>query len=480
MKYDMKKALTAAVLAALAVCAASCGQQQAPAAAGTPADTTAAAAESADPADETESVSGGAEEVTEAQPEAKDVDPMTADYSKIDIEIPADSGEKIVEFTNDMLAGKYDGKIVRCTGRTSRRMNGNAMMQEQPDGTSRGFTWYLADNADNSDAYPPEDAVTEITGVVGIGDYDVRYLYVPSANVKIVTGEGAESEPSSDENTVSADDEVRARLTEAAKAYYAGNHDGYMPSGVNIEPQEDGTYAIQIFDDLEDHTATLEWYFVDPTTMKGKNLQDEPVDLGMSGGSESGMGYEIPSKITPEPWDPPVVHRQVMLDEGEFFGVKYIGWIDPKVNDFDSFFGYIDHILDETGTYEDFEFTKDMPHDRFVSSENGQELYLVIPFDREGSVYVVEQAAPGETPGEASEWMYHSNDGAPFLLKCNISDIFPDVKVIFVDSSGDHAEWYPGISGRDGTVITTNDTDKKVHDFTIYDKLSSPDSAPLV
>ena len=479
MKYNMKKVLTAAVLAAVITGTASCGQQQYPAATSAPTDTTVSAAETEGTANVTESEAGDTEteDVTEAQTDAGSIDPMSADYSKIDIEILPDSGEEIVNFTNDMLAGLYDGKIVKCTGRTSRRMTGNAMMQEQPDGTFRGFTWLLADT-DDADAYPPDDATAEITGIVGTGEYGVRYLYVPSANVKTVSSDGSESNASPNENTILADGAYNG-LIESAKAYYAGNHDGYVPTGASVEPQEDGTVAVQLFDDLDDHTATLEWYFIDPSTLKGTDLQGNAVDLDMSAGSENDTGNGIPAKIIPEPWDPPVVHRQVMFDEGEFFGVRYLGWIDPKVTDFDSYSDYIGHILEETGTYEDFEFTKDMPHDRFVSSPDGQELYLVIPFDREGSVYVVEQVAPGEPPGEATEWMYRSNDGAPFLLKCNVSEIYPDVKVIFLDSEGQHAEWYPGISGKDGTVITTNDTNRKVHDFTSYDKLANPDNAPL-
>ena len=137
MKYNMKKVLTATVLAAVITGTASCGQQQSPAATSAPADTTVSAAETEGTANVTESEAGDTEteDVNEAQTDAGSIDPMSADYSKIDIEILPDSGEEIVNFTNDMLAGLYDGKIVKCTGRTSRRMTGNAMMQAQDDGT---------------------------------------------------------------------------------------------------------------------------------------------------------------------------------------------------------------------------------------------------------------------------------------------------------------------------------------------------------
>ena len=125
-----------------------------------------------------------ASEAAETAETAAVIDPKTADYSKVDITIPFDSGEEIVKFTDDMLAGKYDGQIVKCEGITCRRMFGNAMMQKQADGSSRGFTWYLVDAASEDD-YPPEDSRVELTGIVGIGDYDVRYLYVLPENVVI-------------------------------------------------------------------------------------------------------------------------------------------------------------------------------------------------------------------------------------------------------------------------------------------------------
>lgn len=175
-----------------------------------------------------------------------------------------------------------------------------------------------------------------------------------------------------------------------------------------------------------------------------------------------------PDTIEPAPWSPIVMQRQVMLDYNEFFGVRYLGWIDPSITGLDD---KVREILRSTGTAEDFEFTAEMPADRFVSTEGGQELYLVIPFDESGSVYVVPQAAPDEPVGEA-EPLYHSEDGEPFLLKCNVSEIYADVKVIFFDINGEHSEWYPGLSGMDGSVITTNDTGKNVHDFTDYGNIS--------
>jgi|GEM_PF-6879987 len=486
MRNEMKKILLSAALAAIVAGSASCTQTQAPASSSAPGETSAESTViSAGEAESEDSSKDAAASSSEEwnwdspageQTEAVVIDPSTADYSKIDITIEPDSGEEIVNFTNDMLAGKYDGKIVKCTGETGRRMFGNAMMQKQADGSSRGFTWILSDT-DSPDAYPPDDAVAEITGIVGIGEYDVRYLYVPAANVRIIAPDGEENAVTSDETAASAVTTAYEKVSKAGsydelrmlvEAYYSGNHDGYVPSQIDLEPQEDGTLAIHLYDIVDDHTATVEWYYIDPWTLKGTDFAGNAINMDMSAGSASDMLGWQEGTITPAPWSPAVIQRQLLLDHDEFFGVRYLGWVDPSITDLNE---KVRDILKSTGTAEDFEFTADMPADRFVSTADGQELYLVIPFDEAGTVSVVPQSEPGGYIGEV-DFLYHSEDGEPFLLKCNVSEIYPDAKVIFTDSKGDHAEWYPGLSGKDGTVITSNDTNKKVHDFTDYGNIS--------
>ena len=64
--------------------------------------------------------------------------------------------------------------------------------------------------------------------------------------------------------------------------------------------------------------------------------------------------------------------------------------------------------------------------------------------------------------------IYQQDDGAPFLLKCNVSDIFPEIRMIITDSNGDVFEWSPMISMRDGSVFLTGEDGRKAHDFTHY------------
>ncbi|MBQ3843250.1 MAG: hypothetical protein II820_11255 [Ruminiclostridium sp.] len=562
MKYDMKKALTTAIIAALMLGAVSCAPQNAPA------GTTAPAASE----NNTEAAgTTAAAETSEAQTEAAsgEIDPKTADYSKIDVTIPFDSGEQIVNFTNDMLAGKYDGKIVKCEGIAQRRMTGNAMMQKQEDGSSRGFTWILVDAADKND-YPPEDSHVEITGVVGIGEYDVRYLYVLPENVKIMDGDdSAGSEEGSDEDSdyelqtgvwwatsdydpdsyytfrddgsgniifqdigsgvpfgytrdgaeytfeiaaagnfskmtvISHDNDIaeikwedgrvehlvyqgsadsfkfysNMELGDMAKAYYAGNHDGYVPAVVDSEIDENGMIVIHLYDVVDDHTATGDWYTVDRFTGKGTDVLGNEVDLVMAAGSESDMnGSADPEDMTGS-FAP---QKKILNEEGYLFGVRYLGYIDASANDPGIDGLYINNILESTGTAEECNIYIGMPGNHFASTKDGTELYLIVPRDVEGKVTIYENVIDYDTAKESlGNVIYKGENAEPLLLKCNVSDIFPDVVVEITDKDGKSFQWRPFISGENGQVVTNNAENVKIYDFTDYSRLAGPELVPV-
>ncbi len=54
---------------------------------------------------------------------------------------------------------------------------------------------------------------------------------------------------------------------------------GYRPQYVGSLPNEEGTLDIQLYDVVIDHTATADWYTVDPLTGLGSNLLGWPIDL---------------------------------------------------------------------------------------------------------------------------------------------------------------------------------------------------------
>lgn len=68
------------------------------------------------------------------------------------------------------------------------------------------------------------------------------------------------------------------QLCGMALRYYAAMHD-YTPSKAAAETQEDGSVLIQLYDDLEDHNSTSDWYTVNRFTAEGTNLQGEEINL---------------------------------------------------------------------------------------------------------------------------------------------------------------------------------------------------------
>lgn len=67
-------------------------------------------------------------------------------------------------------------------------------------------------------------------------------------------------------------------LCELASNYYYAKT-GERCSDVAIDHRDGNIVAIQLFDDMGDHTATHDWYFVDITTGKTTNMSDEVFNL---------------------------------------------------------------------------------------------------------------------------------------------------------------------------------------------------------
>ncbi|MBQ1435497.1 MAG: DUF3298 domain-containing protein [Clostridia bacterium] len=191
------------------------------------------------------------------------------------------------------------------------------------------------------------------------------------------------------------------------------------------------------------------------------------------GGAESG---EVFSPYFPEYdteadglWNPVVIQRQVLFDEGFMCGVVFLGYVDRAANDIEQYRGYYSSLFIESGYAEDFEFLLSVPKERFVCVPDGEELYLVIPRDENAEVRVNEWYIDEENDftGEPGDVLYESQSGTPFLLKCNKSDIMPDALVTVYDSGGETLEWNPSISLMDGHVVTVSNL-KYVYDFTHY------------
>ena len=173
-------------------------------------------------------------------------------------------------------------------------------------------------------------------------------------------------------------------------------------------------------------------------------------------------------------WNPAVPQRSVLREEGSPCGVVYFlydGIYDVYNHDITSDRQYFMDIIQKSGYMEEFDFLDSVPDEYWASTASGCDFYLIIPADENSKVEVntLELANDDEVVSfNTVETIYQQDNGAPFLLKCNVSDIFPECRIVITDSSGDVFEWSPMISMRDGSIFTTGEDGRKAHDFTHY------------
>lgn len=193
---------------------------------------------------------------------------------------------------------------------------------------------------------------------------------------------------------------------------------------------------------------------------------DSPSDLSSNTSSVQGAASSS------DDWNPTVMQRQILLDEGVMCGVVNLSYDSASVYDhtFADDHDYFVKLLQESSYADSFDFLLSVPDDHWVETPGGQELYLVIPYDEKARVEVNYLVFDEETnyEGQTGETLYSQSNGAPFLLKCNYSDILPECEVIITDSNGEVLNWRPFISLRDGTVQATTQNDKTIYDFTEY------------
>lgn len=118
----------------------------------------------------------------------------------------------------------------------------------------------------------------------------------------------------------------------------------------------------------------------------------------------------------------------IMFADNQWYAVAYLGY------------GYIENMDYYQEIYLDEE---ELTHYYF----SGEEYYLIIPRYAEMEVRLYRNDL--ETMGKTLE--YECEAGKPFIVQCNVSDIFPDVTVELI-YNGEAVEFSPYISLKDGSV----------------------------
>lgn len=172
-----------------------------------------------------------------------------------------------------------------------------------------------------------------------------------------------------------------------------------------------------------------------------------------------------------EEWNPEIIQRQILLDEGAMCGVIFLGYVEESAGTLENNREYYQTIFEEKGYLDAFPFLTEIPDSNFAETEYGQELYCIIPLDPEATVsvnqWIVDETSGFE--GKTGEVLYRSEKGTPILLKCNVSEIIPDAELVIVDGNGEQMKWNPSLSGMDGSVFTES-ANGAVYDFTFYDE----------
>ncbi len=179
-------------------------------------------------------------------------------------------------------------------------------------------------------------------------------------------------------------------------------------------------------------------------------------------------------KSADDDWNPFVMQRQVLLDENCMCGVVYLGYVEAVAKDLGVDREYYHNLFKASGYANNFDFLLSMPDDHLVSTPIGQELYLIIPYDENAHVAVNYLSFDEENDFtlKVEDILYTRDNGAPFLVKCNYSDIFPDSQVVIVDSKGETLTFSPMLSLKDGRVNTSAENGKTIYDFTVYSNLA--------
>ena len=226
-------------------------------------------------------------------------------------------------------------------------------------------------------------------------------------------------------------------LKDMARVYYGSRHN-HDPEFVEGEMSDENTYNIQLYDLFDGHTTTAAWYFIDPATGKGHDMLDEPIDL-----------TEPPA----ETWNPEIPQREQLAADNKFCGIVHIGFVGENME-----YRNDNAAIREMFLQDDlallYPWLPEIPEDHFAGSFAGNDLYLVIPADMNAPVVVTEYQG-GEDYDIGP--IYRSYDGAPFLLRCYIGDIWNDTRIFITDHEGEHDPFSILISGRDGSIEVNSD-----------------------
>ena len=200
-----------------------------------------------------------------------------------------------------------------------------------------------------------------------------------------------------------------------------------------------------------------------PDMSAGEPSQSEPIPEAPAGAEvrpaapEPNNQPEIPhsenAPVQPEPV-PAVIDeleriRDAARAEGCLISVAYAGFeVDTLAEE-----------LNVAGIMAAFPCTEETA---FVDA-GGEEAYVLIPTDPEAKIRICSVTLTEDGELLPADEALYAGSGAPVILRCNVSDIVPNVTVHVEDSEGRRLDASPSLSLRDGSVSMEG-----AYDFTSY------------
>lgn len=147
------------------------------------------------------------------------------------------------------------------------------------------------------------------------------------------------------------------------------------------------------------------------------------------GGTGPGRDAHPTQEAAAAPTPTPDPLSTLPYEDGQLYAAAYLGYLEPKDLDFfrQTYFG-----------------GRELP----VHHISDGDFYLIIPRDPNATVRLLRNDMLTQT----SSIFYEQPDGSPFVIGCNVSDIFPDVTVEITASDGEKVSFSPFISLEDGSV----------------------------
>ena len=145
---------------------------------------------------------------------------------------------------------------------------------------------------------------------------------------------------------------------------------------------------------------------------------------------------------------------------------KTIGII--ALGDYENYNEYSKAI--KTSPYlDEYEFLGKLSTNEFITASEGTQTFAILPTDTIASVSVYKLEHDNElNKATNGDLLYNSSDVKPFVVKCNFSDIFPDVNIVLTAKDGSVTQFSPKISMKDGRVEIVTETKSFIKDLTKY------------